>query len=278
MKMRFISSTINRAHKELCAQIKLIHLVLESGNKVFGFGWRLALTALIIFFFASGLSPLRFFQASIVALTGPETKTANFYAALSDGEWQNPQNVQGQPDVGPTGDINLFSETNSAIYKTGSLNLVIQNFMVEGQRPNDQQQEIISTPTEETITVATFTEEIIGATSTPEVIEETTSTKVETSQEQQEETTSTPPIQEIYEEEINTETTSTESESEPISFFGKVKKIFSGETVKAQQLPTFEELVEEDFQSAKIKLSFAIGEKEPDITIIEQQATSVERD
>ena len=154
--------------------------------------------------------------------------------------------------------------------------MAIQNFMVEGQRPNDQQQEIISTPTEETITVATFTEEIIGATSTPEVTEETTSTKVETLQEQQEETTSTPPIQEIHEEEIDTETTSTRSESEPISFFGKVKKIFSGETVKAQQLPTFEELVEEDFQSAKIKFSFAIGEKEPDITIIEQQATSSE--
>ena len=43
--------------------------------------------------------------------------------------------------------------------------------------------------------------------------------------------------------------------------------------VKAQDTPTFEKLTQKEFQGARIKFSFAIGEKKPDILIIEQQTT-----
>jgi len=70
-------------------------------------------------------------QSSIGAFFIEETKTVNFYSTLSSGQWQNPQNVQGPPDVGPTGDINSFSETNSAIYKKGPLHLISENFTTD---------------------------------------------------------------------------------------------------------------------------------------------------
>ncbi|GAI34526.1 unnamed protein product, partial [marine sediment metagenome] len=77
-----------------------------------------------------GFAPIRFFQASIAAITGAEIKTVNFYTTLSTGDWENPENVQGEPEVLPTGDINSFSEVNSAIYKTGPKNIVCDNFQV----------------------------------------------------------------------------------------------------------------------------------------------------
>jgi len=70
-------------------------------------------------------------QSSIGAFFIEETKTVNFYSTLSSGQWQNPQNVQGPPDVGPTDDINSFSETNSAIYKSGPLHLISENFTTD---------------------------------------------------------------------------------------------------------------------------------------------------
>jgi len=109
--------------------IKSIHLIPESGNKVFGFGWRLSLTALIIFFLVSGFAPIKFLHNSLIsAITAGETKTINYYPAVSSGDWQNPENVQALPEVGPTGDINSFNENNSAVYKSGPLHLVSENF------------------------------------------------------------------------------------------------------------------------------------------------------
>ncbi|PJB99521.1 MAG: hypothetical protein CO077_01335, partial [Candidatus Nealsonbacteria bacterium CG_4_9_14_0_8_um_filter_35_12] len=89
--------------------------------KFFGIGWRLILVAVILFLLI-GIGPVEIFRRVSGAFV-EETKTVNFYSTLCQGEWQNPQNAQGSPDVGPTGDINSFSETNSAIYKNGPLHL-----------------------------------------------------------------------------------------------------------------------------------------------------------
>lgn len=101
---------------------------------IFDFSLRLALAIFIIFTLVSGLTPfapIKFLQSSIGAFFIEETKTVNFYSTLSSGQWQNPQNVQGPPDVGPTDDINSFSETNSAIYKSGPLHLISENFTTD---------------------------------------------------------------------------------------------------------------------------------------------------
>jgi hypothetical protein len=101
---------------------------------IFSFSWRLALAIFIIFSLISELTPLapiKFLQSSIGAFFIEETKTVNFYTSLSTGDWQNPQNAQGPPDIRPTGDINSFSETNSAIYKNGSLHLISENFTTD---------------------------------------------------------------------------------------------------------------------------------------------------
>ena len=101
---------------------------------IFSFSWRLALAIFIIFSLISELTPLapiKFLQSSIGAFFIEETKTVNFYTTRSSGSWQNPQNAQGPPDIRPTGDINSFSETNSAIYKNGSLHLISGNFTTD---------------------------------------------------------------------------------------------------------------------------------------------------
>ena len=97
--------------------------------KFFGIGWRLILVAVILFLLI-GIGPVEIFRRVSGAFV-EETKTVNFYSTLCQGEWQNPQNAQGSPDVGPTGDINSFSETNSAIYKNGPLHLISENFTTD---------------------------------------------------------------------------------------------------------------------------------------------------
>jgi len=42
--------------------------------------------------------------------------------------WQNEEKIKGSPEVGPEGDINYFSEQNSAIYKGGADSLLLSNF------------------------------------------------------------------------------------------------------------------------------------------------------
>jgi len=111
--------------------LKLIHFIPQSSNKVnriFGFGWRLALVAFIIFFFVSGFTPAKFLQGSISAIFAQDTNIINFYSTNSYGFWQNSQNIQGEPEVGPLGYIDSFSESNSAVYKSGSLVVSVEDF------------------------------------------------------------------------------------------------------------------------------------------------------
>ncbi|MFQ6084175.1 MAG: hypothetical protein ACE5WD_12585, partial [Candidatus Aminicenantia bacterium] len=215
--------------------------ITSGARKMFSLGWRLALAAFIIFFFVSGFAPIKFLQGTIGAVFIEEPKTVDFYATSCNGDmsvdtasWQNPQNVQGPPDVGPTGDINSFSEVNSAVYKTGLLSFVCQSF---GEPKNTAQEPLIEEQQEATTT---------GATSTSPSVDE------------------------------------------PVSFFenpkgillgsfgARVKGFFGFQTVEAERTPTLEEMSNSQFLSAKIKFSFAIGEKEPDIFPIEQPATSSE--
>jgi len=89
---------------------------------------RVSLASLIIFLLISELAPTQFLQSTIGAVFIEETKIVNLYPTISYGEWQNPQNVQGAPEVQPKGSIDSFSEANSTIYKSGSLDLVFEKF------------------------------------------------------------------------------------------------------------------------------------------------------
>jgi len=95
-------------------------------EKVFAFSWRFILLILIIFYFA-GVGPTEIFNKIVGALS-EEKNTVNLYSNLCIGDWLNPQNVQGQPDVEETGNLESFYESNSAVYRGGALNLICQNF------------------------------------------------------------------------------------------------------------------------------------------------------
>ncbi len=107
-------------------------IVSLSRDKIFSTNWRLALTTFIIFCFITGFAPIRFLQSSISAVFFEEPQTVNLYNTFSYGNWQNSENVQGMPNVEPAGDINSFSEANSAVYKTGTLVLVSEGFALIG--------------------------------------------------------------------------------------------------------------------------------------------------
>ena len=94
--------------------------------KLLGAGWRFGF-ATIILFLLIGIGPIEIFQKLVGAFTEQE-KTINVYSTLSTGNWQNTQNVQGQPDVDITGNFNSFSEVNSAVYQGESLSLVLSGF------------------------------------------------------------------------------------------------------------------------------------------------------
>jgi len=168
-------------------------------------------------------------------------QTATIYSTQSVGDWQNPQNVILAPEVPENGDFDVFSDANSAVYKSGTLSLVVENFQ-KTESEKIQNEVTSTTPTE-------------VASTTPNL------------------------------EEINPFETTTTG---PISFLrnpGRIlsasygawaKNLFAKMFVRAQEVPTFEELVEKEFVSAKIKFSFAIGEKKLDLQPIEQTATSTE--
>ena len=162
------SSEVLKPYLELTKKIALEILGLNiKSRRIFNIGWRFSLATLIIFFLISGFAPIKFLQSSFIsAITGGETKTIKFYSTVSYGEWQNPQNAQGPPEVGPLSELNSFSEVNSAVYKTGPLTLICENFVAEQQE----------TTTEITITETTTTE----TTTMPEVIEEGEATSTET--------------------------------------------------------------------------------------------------
>ncbi|KPJ56968.1 hypothetical protein AMJ49_02905 [Parcubacteria bacterium DG_74_2] len=105
-----------------------LHLLL---NKIFSFSWRFIVTAFLISILVSEFAPGKFFQAAIANIIGKEIKTINLYSNLVNGDWQNPQNAKGLPDTGSDADFNLFSESNSAVYKNGSLNLVLEKFSTD---------------------------------------------------------------------------------------------------------------------------------------------------
>ena len=61
-------------------------------------------------------------------VVGEKKFKKNFYASECKGEWQNPANATGLPDVFPFGSIESFSETNSAVYNVGPKSLTCQWF------------------------------------------------------------------------------------------------------------------------------------------------------
>jgi hypothetical protein len=214
------------------------------GRKYLAFSWRAILVFFIILYFVSGITPLTVLQKSIEAIS-PDEKTINFYTTNCAGDpagipsgsygasWQNPQNAQGVPDVGPFAELNSFSETNSAVYEGGSLILICQNF----QQPENSSQEPVI-------------EEKQGQEEVNPITNETTTTEATTT-----ELTST-----------SSETTTTNPEL-PTTFFNQIKNSF-------RNLKAWAQSEENVFQSAKIKFSFAIGEKEPEILPVEHSTTT----
>jgi hypothetical protein len=104
--------------------VRIHHLL----SKTFSISWRSLYAAFIIFILISELFPAQFFQAAIANITGKETKTIEIYSKLTSGDWQNSENAKGPPDLKPDADFDLFSESNSAVYKNGSQSLIFENF------------------------------------------------------------------------------------------------------------------------------------------------------
>lgn len=151
--------------------------------KIFNVGWRLGVAAFVLFLLV-GVNPLEVFQQLIAAIIGEE-KITNVYALTCTGDptgqaygagWQNPQNAQGQPEVESMGDINSFSEVNSATYKTGPSELIFQDFSV-----NDNENEnkfFLSAKIKLSFAIGEKTLDILPI-EQPKIIEESPSEKVE---------------------------------------------------------------------------------------------------
>jgi hypothetical protein len=261
------------------------------GAKIFALGWRLTLVIFIILFL-NGIGPVEIFH-KLVGVFAEEEKTVNLYSSLCEGDWQNPQNAQGQPDVEASGDFNSFSEVNSAVYKTGSLNLVCQDFKtsVDQTENNIQQPPTEQQPqTEEQQPIEEQQKNEEQGTNLENILDSGSANGgLAKTEELPANETTTPSNQETFEQNPQQEETSSaepaapaEDQAEPeapieelTSFFDKVKKFFGFQTTKAQEIPTFAELEKSQFRSAKIKLSFAIGEKKTDLEIPDNGGNSI---
>jgi len=323
-------------------------LFLRKAKRTIDNSWRFVFLMLILIFLI-GLGPGNFFQKITGALVGvfsEESKTVELYATSCSGDWSNFQNVRGMPEAGPEGDLNFFSETNSAVYKGGSLTLVCQNFRTSVEQTIEdvyilpevgeetveevvkeeqtvpieskveeteikEQEEVLTEEEldeeEEIVDLETDREEINQEIQGDQEIQEEKQTKEEeqetteeklteeeqvenqeeikdseipeglqqeeqSQQEQKSETSTEDFIEEIIEEEAEESSTletqpEAENSEEPLSFFDKVKSFFGFSTTKAQQIPTFSELKQKQFRSARIKFSFAIGEKSAGLEI-----------
>ncbi|MCX6224754.1 MAG: hypothetical protein NTV01_08400 [Bacteroidia bacterium] len=195
----------------------------------------------------------------------------------------------------PTGNIDSFSETNSAVYKNGAVDLIVRSFQqtetqqIEEQSKEDsidQETELVTEIIDEeqatnTIEIITGSpDEKVNNSKQEDVITEATTTEAVQLEQSimSEEATSVetviPETETIYNQ---TETTTIET-AEPLSFLEQVGKFFGGGIVKAKQTPSFEELTKKEFKSAKIKFSFAIFEKKPDdVLIIDPQTIDGEQ-
>jgi hypothetical protein len=284
--------------KKVAREITGFKSYKTKGAKIFALGWRLTLLIFIILFL-NGIGPVEIFN-KLVGVFAEEEKTVDLYSSVCEGDWQNPQNAQWQPDVESSGDFNSFFESNSAVYKTGSLNLVCHDFKTsveqnetvqpeqpeqpDGQLPEEQvQEEQTQTEAQQQNNEEQLAErqkqseknlenildegnaiEEITKPEEPSIEETTTPSNQETFEQnpQPEETPSVEPAA-SDENQVEPETTI----EEPTSFFDKVKNFFGFQTTRAQEIPTFAELEKSQFRSAKIKLSFTIGEKEEDLEI-----------
>ncbi|MEK7519331.1 MAG: hypothetical protein AAB565_00880, partial [Patescibacteria group bacterium] len=234
--------------------------------------------------------------SSLVDKLLPETIEI-YPSQLNDSSgWFNVEKVLGPPDVLTDGDLNIFSELNSAIYKEGSLSLIISSFdqtevdftkekEVEEIKPKEISDEEKTTPektTPEKTTPEMTTEELIEK-SEPEQEKENKIEWEKNLEKQQEEG-----VQEQAQEEEQKLKEEKKSEEDLIlkneysfleesknflankktKFLGEVKNLFVdliNKRVLAKNSIAFNEAQDFDFESAKIKFSFAIGEKKSEI-------------
>ncbi|MCP6719145.1 MAG: helix-turn-helix domain-containing protein, partial [Patescibacteria group bacterium] len=231
----------------------LIFDISNLRSKTFNFSKRLTFATFIFvtLYLISGIAPLNFLQGAIGAIFIEEPKTVNFYSTLStsnpsvvEGGWQRPENAQGLPEVESVGGINSFSESNSAVYKGGSLSLVLQNFVTLEQKTSAIEQvvkETITTTTDVTIVdveEATTTE----ITSTETITPEATSTATTTINAITNEETTTTDTGSTTTEAITTGATSTEPMviPTPTSTTTKEKQSTSSQSEIDEEITTIE--------------------------------------
>ncbi len=65
--------------------------------------------------------------------------TAVLYSGGCEGDWEFVENVPGEPDVGPRGNVDDFSSQNSAIYEGGDLKIICGDFI---SRPDTETDEV----------------------------------------------------------------------------------------------------------------------------------------
>lgn len=264
--------------KKIAKEVAGIKKYKSEKDKILALSWRFTLTVFLIICFLTGFAPIKFIKYSIEVLS-QDTKTENFnlYTKNCTGDWQNIENVLGEPEVGADGNLDSFSETNSAVYETnlavyngGSSYLICQSF----ERKDEQKAESLDKPIEEGTTTegiatTTITTE---STTTESTTTESTTTETAGTESATETTTEATIPEENNSENITTlfipASTETETTTEelPTSFLDKIKSSFRNLRILAQE--------EEQFESARIKFSFAIKERELNVLPIEETTKS----
>lgn len=202
----------------------------DKNKKYFAFGWRVVLLFFTILYFFGGITPFALFKKTIQAISGEEKKAVLFSSSCS-GEWETPQKAQGYPEVGSSGNIDLFSADNSAVYNTGNLIIICHSFSTSVE-PVVEKVDLM--PAEE----VTSTEADITGAATPQ--------KNNTENSDGSTSASQAPVDRSIEEKEPLK-----NDSNQTSFLGKIKQFLIQKVSAA-----------EGSFSAKIKISFAIGEKE----------------
>ncbi|MFH1657061.1 MAG: helix-turn-helix domain-containing protein, partial [bacterium] len=246
------------------------------------FFWRYSLAAFVFLFVIFGLGPIEFLQNSIQAFS-ERTRTVRFYVTEAQGNWQNPQNVLGSPNIGEDGIIDNFSGANSAVYSHGALNLVLKNFQIEKEAVAELSKEDpknlsvpdpINSEEDSLDSIPTSSEENLFVPDTAEQEEEPSLFNiVSVDTEEDDGLLEIPDIIETDTEDLS-ETTSLPNQE--TSFFSPLKNAVSDGVQKLKQVFIFDNLAiakeEASFESAKIKISFAIDEKKPDLYLMRDQS------
>ena len=105
-----------------------------------------AITALAFgaLLFISETDSIHFLQGAVAGALNQTTEKVDFYGTVAEGEWDNPEGALGAPELSSGDGLNSFSISNSAVYKSGALDLVVKDFNISEDDEIDDREEFQS--------------------------------------------------------------------------------------------------------------------------------------